>query len=167
MKEIETTQPKHLGVGINFLPKLSQLKAFISELKEKINDCMIIAYGLFANSDYDYLNNYFYNEFDFVVRGDPVLEFYNIIIGNDKRVDKTQIIFRSNKDININEICAPAKNMKNELNTMASRGCLKNCIFCEEKPMYKGYEYRPVQSVVDEIKQHVYSSDLDFDCWFF
>lgn len=167
MKEIEIAQPKYLGIGINFLSKLSQLKEFISKLKEKVNDCMIISYGLFANSDYDYLNKYFYNEFDFIIRGNPVVEFYNIVINNDKRADKTKIILRSNAKVNINKLCAPAKNIKNELNTMASRGCLNNCIFCEEKPMYKGYEYRPVQSVVEEIKQHVYSSDLDFDCWVF
>lgn len=166
LKEIEEKKPCYLGIGINFLSKFNMLREFIGKLKKR-NKCIIIVYGLFANSDFSYINENFSEYFDFVIRGNPVVEFYNIIKTKQIRIDKNKIIFKVDKGINIQELCVPKKNVKNELNTMISRGCLNNCIFCEEKFMHKGYEFRTVENVIDEIKEHINSSDSKIDCWVF
>lgn len=157
----------YLGICMNFVPKIIDVVTLCKRIKKERPNIQIILYGLYANCNSEYLLNCFEKVFNFIIKGEPEILFYDIVKNGEKSltckiINKSDTV--SSKNI---KLPTPKKNLKNELNTLISRGCVKNCLFCEEKFFYHSFTIRDVNDVICEVQNHISSSDENRDCWIF
>jgi radical SAM superfamily enzyme YgiQ (UPF0313 family) len=169
-QKIEKWQPGYLGVNVKIPVKLTLLRSLFSIIKVAVQDIKIIAYGEYITTSYKFLIKENMNKYiDHFLLGEAEFGFLDIIegfIASDAEVIQGKEITQLSDLPSVN--CSASY----ELNTRISRGCVFNCLFCEEKNIYKKFRVRNVEDVVTEIRAFanrktkddlwVYFSDLDF-----
>ena len=162
--------PDFIGINIKLPTSLNDLKHFFNLLKSINDDVKIIAYGEYITTSHSYLIKENMDLLiDYFIIGEAELSFVEIVENDLKKNEK--IIF-GKKLKKLENYPWVVSNSENEINIRASRGCKFNCLFCEEKHIYKEYCLRSAEDVVEEIRtffnrtttedRWIYFSDLDF-----
>lgn len=166
-ERINSQQVDYLGICMNFSPKIIDVVTFCQQMKKAQENIQIILYGLYANCDNDYLLSNFSRVFNFIIKGEPEFLFLDIV-EKGSQSPTCKIISKSDTIcLKSTKLPTPKKNLKNELNTLLSRGCVMNCLFCEEKYFYHNFSIREISDVIKELENHISTSDKNKDCWVF
>ncbi|HKM01809.1 MAG TPA: radical SAM protein [Sedimentibacter sp.] len=169
LEHVLEKKPEYIGLLINTTEYINETINFINLIRSESPNSILIAYGVYCTFWSQFLSTTHKGLVDYIIIGEPEINFYNIITTSKGKTNETQII-NEVKVKNLDDLPIQAMHSKTDLNTMISRGCFNNCLFCCEKPFYGYYRYRSVENVILEIKnfydenidQWIYFSDLDF-----
>ncbi|MCM8773369.1 MAG: radical SAM protein [Candidatus Omnitrophica bacterium] len=134
---------------------------FIKEIKGKKKNLIVVLGGAEISRQFFKTKGKFTKEIfdlvDFLVVGEGELPFYQFIEGSYREGVATFIQLDTLKDLpfpyyrGINFNNYPRKDT---LPIQFSRGCIRNCSFCSERLLYRGFRLRSVESVIEEIRYH-------------
>jgi anaerobic magnesium-protoporphyrin IX monomethyl ester cyclase len=145
------------------------------QIKQKDPKIKIILGGLYVSAaliSKDLLDN---NSIDFIVRGEgeeTLSELIEAIEKNKKSCPKGVlmrnmggIVYGGDRELIKNLDSLPFPDLSdfdyslydeiNRIETYSSRGCVKNCIFCNETTFWKRYRYRTGKRIFGEIEYHL------------
>ncbi len=168
LSELRDNEPHYIGLSMNYDENFYKV-INVLKLYHKEKNVVVILFGMYANSDKEYLLTKYSGIIDYVIVGEPEVKFIELVASGVKEQRVLQLV--GGKPLKQFEVLHGEKEKPDELNTMISRGCFNNCLFCDGRKIYGAYRYKSVESVIEELKRHistskmhpwVFFSDLDF-----
>ncbi|OGL44301.1 MAG: hypothetical protein A2161_22500 [Candidatus Schekmanbacteria bacterium RBG_13_48_7] len=151
-----------------FKSNIESTYEFVKLLKSKCNSPRIILGGPEITRQY-YKNNFklnheifSYADFSVVGEGEkPLLGYLEGLKNNVKHAEFEQVKnlddlpFPRYKNLNFHNY---RKN--NSVPMLFSRGCTRNCRFCSERLLYKGFRIRGISNIIEEVRYHKLNNNI-------
>lgn len=182
---VEEMKPNIVGISV-LTPTVNSSINLLQSLKGKNSGCFFIAGGIHASS---FPDDMIYAEFDFVIRGEGELTFYELVskfgLSEMYEIDgisfwdesKKKVVHRKDRErIKNLDILGFPKLTRKDLeyyeyaSIIASRGCAYQCYYCSSSYYWrKVVTVRTVESILCEINyyldlgiEHIYFCDDNF-----
>lgn len=153
-KQILSEKSKIIGFSL-YMSTVNTSLLLAKELKKQQPNIKLIAGGPEATRIKDKIQKE--NIFDYIIKGEGEVFLHNVVeqikkstdIGyTDKFIKDLDFLpFPDYSDFNLSLYTKPY-----QLPIVTSRGCIGNCTFCADKPLWKIYRYRHAENIYDEIK---------------